>query len=106
MSLEEIKERCIKLKKRLFVDEKDVDRIEKETCVGIMKKTMGELTSLTLSNKPSCKSLNMDLVCLQVIYPLLISSLLLHFVLNTERKNETVQICSLQICRKFVKTEE
>ena len=71
-----------------------------------MKKTMGELTSLTLSNKPSCKSLKMDLVCLQVIYPLLISSLLLHFVLNTERKNETVQICSLQICRKFVKTEE
>ncbi|CAH3139891.1 unnamed protein product [Porites lobata] len=31
VSLEEIKERCIKLKKRLFVDEKDVDRIEKET---------------------------------------------------------------------------
>ena len=31
VSLEEIKERCIKLKQRLFVDEKDVDRIEKET---------------------------------------------------------------------------
>ena len=30
-SLEEIKERCIKLKQRLFVDEKDVDRIEKQT---------------------------------------------------------------------------
>ena len=31
VSLEEIKERCIKLKKRLFVDEKDIVRIEKET---------------------------------------------------------------------------
>ena len=29
-------------------------------CVGIMKKTMRELTSLTFSNKPSCKSLKMD----------------------------------------------
>ena len=75
-------------------------------CVGIMKKPVRELTSLALSNKPSCKSLKMDLVCLQVIYPLVIRSLLLHFVLNTERKNEFVQICSLEICRKFVKTEE
>ena len=31
VSLEEIKERCIKVKKRLFADEKDVDQIEKET---------------------------------------------------------------------------
>ena len=31
VSWEEIKERCIKLKQRLFVNEKDVDRIEKET---------------------------------------------------------------------------
>ena len=31
VSLEEIKERCIKLKQRLSVNDKDVDRIEKET---------------------------------------------------------------------------
>ena len=31
VSLAEIKERCSKIKKRLFVDERDVDRIEKET---------------------------------------------------------------------------
>ena len=31
MSLAEIKERCRKIKERLYVDEKDVDRIEKGT---------------------------------------------------------------------------